>query len=219
MSAIKYILPSSTSELDKLIQSAVKAVNTGRNKLQIACVAILYHAHKHGDYSAAGNTVLSLADSGVRRDTLVEWFKIYGGLQVNDDPETKGGKPFNGWKGADHIKAHFEEAKENMWWLAKAEQDPFVDMSLESDLSKLLSRYGKQLKKAEAAGSEFRGRVITKITQETLDQLLAIADHEPVVESKDSDIMAALEGMIQGPDSEGDSLEAANDEVHAVTNH
>lgn len=204
---IKYNLPTNATELNKLISAALTAVKSGRNRLQVACVAILHHAYKHGDYSAAGNMVLELADSGVRRDAVVEWFKIYGGLLVNDDPETQKDKPFSGWKGVDHIEAHFSDAKENMWWLAKAEKDPFVEGDLGAELAKLLGKYGKMIKKAEKAGSEFRGKIVTKVSQETLDQLMALSSLPPIIESRETDIMAALEGMITGPDTHEDDAD------------
>lgn len=199
MAMPKYTFAKDGAALDKIIDSAVRGARSARSKIQVAAIAILYHAYQHGDYTGAGKLVLGLDGSGVRRDALVEFFKIFGGLTVNEDKDTKQEKPFCAWKGADYIKEHFEEAKKTMWSDCKKEKDPFVELDFNQDLLKLIGRYTKQLKKAEEAGEEFRGKISVKIADETMNHLKALVNTEAeVVEDKDEVVADKLEQLLNG---------------------
>lgn len=101
--------------VDTLIADAIKAAGSAKVKIQQAAVAILLHAYKHNDWRKANDLVEGLGN-GVRRDSLVEWFKTYGGLAVDEQS-----KKFCDWKGPDHIKANIANAKEKDWAECKKE--------------------------------------------------------------------------------------------------
>ena len=102
--------------VDKAIADAIASVGTMKKKVQIACVSILQHAVEHGDYSKAGTLIEGC--TGVNQTAIVEWFRVYGGLEVTD------GEGFTGWQGADYIRERFQEAKKVMWFDLK-KQSPY----------------------------------------------------------------------------------------------
>lgn len=175
MSAIKYVLPSNASDLNKLISSAINSAKTMQTKIQVAAVGILFHAAKHGDYTAANTLVDGLGNSA-RRDALVTWFKLYGGLTISE------GKAFDGWNGKAHIEANFEVAKATMWNDAKKESNPFVELDMEADLRKLVDKYSRAKNKAAKAGSEFKGKINTQINDQLMAQLMELCNFEVIIE-------------------------------------
>ena len=179
-----YTFPKNTNQLNALITDAISSAKTMRDKVQIASVAILWHAEKHGDYSKANKLVNEFVQNlgqGVKRDSLVTWFVKYGGLVVcQDDPNTNG---FISWKGAEYIRDAFDAAKTNMWYDAKGKDKPFVPYSLEDELKKVLSKHSRELKKAQDYDEEKKALVNTNVSDDTIKLLLTLVDLEmPTVE-------------------------------------
>jgi len=142
------IIGKNAKSVDALIQAAVGSGKAMREKVQVAAVAILMHAEKHGDYTKANELVDGMGD-GVNCAGLVEWFKKYGGLVVDEE-----NKCFGGWSGAEYIRDNFKEAKASGWWELK-KQSPWKGFDLEAELEKLLKRAqdaNKKLAKAEQEG-------------------------------------------------------------------
>ena len=176
-----YTFPKNTNQLNALITDAISSAKTMRDKVQIASVAILWHAEKHGDYSKANDLIFGLGQ-GVKRDSLVAWFVKYGGLVVcQDDPNTNG---FISWKGAEYIRDAFDAAKINMWYDVKKDK-PFVPYSLEDELKKVLSKHSRELKKAQDYDEEKKALVNTNVSDDTIKLLLTLVDLEmPTVEDE-----------------------------------
>tara|TARA_R110000824_G_scaffold331635_2_gene518283 strand:- start:1097 stop:1717 length:621 start_codon:yes stop_codon:yes gene_type:complete len=130
---MKYTLPKDASELTKLITTAIKSAQTMRVKVQQAAIGILYHAHKCGDWTAANDLVDGLGH-GVKRDSLVEFFVVFGGLEVNEEA-----KAFAGWAGREHIQDNFDAAKDMMWWDFK-KANPFKGFNAQAEMDKMLKR-------------------------------------------------------------------------------
>lgn len=70
MTAIKYVMPKDAAELAKLCNKAVKSVQSARVSVQQAAVGVLFHAHKHGDWSAANTLVNDLGTPSTLRHWL-----------------------------------------------------------------------------------------------------------------------------------------------------
>jgi len=131
MSKINY-----TTELKKDVDTLIKraGISLGRaeSHVQVAAIAVLIHAAKHGDYSKAGVLVSTVTDNGGLSSSLVKWFAKFGGLTGDD-------KGFTGWQGADHIKNNLDEAKATMWSKFKP-ANPYAGLDLKVELVKLVNR-------------------------------------------------------------------------------
>lgn len=195
--SIKYTLPKNAQELDKLITSAVKAAGTMRAKIQQAAVAVLHHAYQHGDYTKANELVEGLGH-GVKRDSLVEFFIKFGGLTINDE-----GTAFGGWKGKEHIKACFDDAKATMWYdLKKA--NPFKGFSFEQEIAKLLKRKAKIEKDMEGMSDEDKEQVSLTVNDATVQALLNAINFDAMIvteeqpANEDAALIAHLEDDLAG---------------------
>jgi len=162
--------------VDYHIESAIKSAKTMREKVQIAGVAILMHAEKHGDYSKAATLVDGLGN-GVNGSALVAWLVQFGGLEVGK-AEVDGKKvdTFVGWKGKEYIRTNFAEAKATAWWEFK-KQNPYKGMDLSEDLTKLIknaqSRLGA-IAKAEAEGDDELASMLREANNIPSDLLSAL---------------------------------------------
>lgn len=130
--------------VDQLIEQAINSAKSMREKVQLAAVAILIHAEKHGDWTKASDLVDGLGD-GVNGAALVEWFKVYGGLIVDEKEGC-----FSGWKGADHIRKNFESAKATAWWELK-KQSPYKGFDLIATLNRVVQQATNAQAKLEEA--------------------------------------------------------------------
>lgn len=130
--------------VDVLIDSAIKSAKTMKMKVQVAAVAILQHAEKHGDYSKA-NVLVDGLGHGVKADSLVAWFVKFGGLIVDEE-----GKGFGGWKGSEYIKEQFTKAKANAWYDEK-KGNAWAGFNLLDELAKVVKKEENARKKVKAA--------------------------------------------------------------------
>lgn len=174
---MKYILPKNTAQLNNIISEAIIAAATMKEKVQIAAVAVLHHAYLHGDYTKANDLVDGLGH-GVKRDSLVAYFVELGGLTVSE-----GATGFDGWKGKEHIKANFEQAKATMWYDFK-KANPFTGYSLEDELRKVMKRHVATLKKAEGMSDEDKAKVDATVSDETIKQLLGLVNFEVITDDE-----------------------------------
>ena len=125
-----YRFAKTADELNKQIDSAIDSAKTMKQRVQVAAVSILFHAEDCGDYTGAARLIDGLGD-GVNQDALVEFFVLFGGLQV----DTKNGG-FNDWLGREHIREHFQTAKETPWFSLK-KMTPYKGFDADAALCKL----------------------------------------------------------------------------------
>lgn len=123
------------SDVDGTIAHALSSFADTKKRVQVACVAVLYHAMRHGDYSKAQILVDGLV--GLNQRALVEFFVKFGGLTVDEDS-----KKFSGWAGKDFIQGKFAESKTTMWWDLKV-QNPWEGFDLEKELARVLDKASK----------------------------------------------------------------------------
>lgn len=142
---VKYTTFKTVADLDKEIVNTCKAAHTLQGRIQNVAVAILLHAYQHGDWTRCNTLVHGLPD-GIKRKALVEWFVKFGGLVIDE-----GAKEFTSWKGKEHVKANFNEAKAVMWWTFAPEK-PFAGFDLKAELEKLLNKATK----AQATAAKLR---------------------------------------------------------------
>lgn len=168
---MKYVLPKDAAELTKLIDSAVRSAKSMRDKVQVAAVAILHHAYTHGDWTKANDLVEGLGD-GVKRDSLVEYFVVNGGLTVGEGKEG-----FIGWKGKEFIKEHFNDAKENKWWDYK-KSNPFQGWDVNAQVQALAKKYRAMVKASEGMEEADKEKVVLELKDEVLQNFLAMFNLE-----------------------------------------
>ena len=173
--AIKYIQPKDAVQVDSLIGKAVKSVNKARVDVQIAAVAILMHAEKHGDWTKANDLVKGLGNT-INGKALVEWFVVYGGLVV--DPEAD---QFSGWTSAQHIRDKFQDAKSKMWWELKV-QSPFKGFDLEAALLKVCKDHAAVVAKMAAMPEEDQKKVKLIVNDSTIKAVLGLCNFEAILE-------------------------------------
>lgn len=188
---MKYALPKNATELNKIIQSGIKSASTMRTKVQQAAVAILYHAYKCGDWTSANALVEGLGH-GVKRDSLVEFFTVNGGLTI-----AEGAKEFTGWKGADFIKEKFEEAKENMWWDYK-KQNPFAGFEAQKEFDKLIKRM-ESMQKMANDDPDAAEKIHLEVNEAAVRKLMGLVNLEALIEVEEpaNDSVAALEAIVE----------------------
>lgn len=148
MSKINY-----TTELKKNVDSLITRAETtlgkGADHVQIAAVAVLYHAMQHNDYSRAAKMVEMVHAKIGAGQALSKWFVKFGGLTLSEDQ-----KSFTGWKGAEYIKENVSVAKSTMWITFKA-PNPYkgfdLDAAIESLITKAMNELSKAAKDADKA--------------------------------------------------------------------
>lgn len=173
MKAIKYVTAKDAADLEKIQATAIKSVQKARVLVQIAAVATIMHAHKHGDWTYAQKLVDGLGNT-VNGDALVEWFKLYGGLETNDEG-------FIGWSGKDYIEQNFEKAKAKMWWTLKV-KSPFKGFDLEAALQKVIKDHNAMKEKVVALTPEDQEKVNFKVNDATIQAVLKLCNFEAIIE-------------------------------------
>jgi len=177
MAAIKYLTPKDAAAVDAIIGRAIKSVNKARVDVQIASVAILMHAEKHGDWSKANDLVLGLGNT-INGKALVEWFVVYGGLIVDEEQGC-----FVGWSKAEHIRAKFSDAKAKMWWDLKV-QSPFKGFDLEAALLKVCKDHAAVVKKMAAMPEEDQKKVKLMVNDSTIQAVIGLCNFEVMFDDK-----------------------------------
>lgn len=140
--------------------------------MQIAAVATIKHAFDHGDWTYAQKLVDGLGNT-VNGMALVEWFKLYGGLTLDD-------KGFTGWSGKQHIEDNFQAAKDTMWWELK-KANPFKGYSLEAQLQQLIKNHNAIVKKAEDMDEVDKAKIDVKVNDATIQAVLQLCNFDAII--------------------------------------
>lgn len=175
--SIKYVSPKDAAQVDGLIGKAVKSVAKARVDVQIAAVAILMHAEKHGDWTKANDLVKGLGNT-INGAALVEWFCQYGGLTIDEDNDC-----FGGWSGADHIRDNFQAAKGKMWWELK-QKSPFKGFDLDAALAKVVADHAKAVKAMANLSEEDKAKVKLVVNDATIKSVLGLCNFEAIIEGE-----------------------------------
>lgn len=176
MKAIKYVFAKDVAGLEKIQAAAVKSVHNARVSVQIAAVATIRHAFEHGDWSYAGKLVQSLGNT-INGKALVEWFKLYGGLKVDDTG-------FIGWSGAKYIEDNFEKAKAGMWWELKA-ASPFKGFDLEAALQRVIKEHKAIADKVVGMTPEDQAKVKFEVNDATVRAVLKLCNFDAIIGEPD----------------------------------
>jgi len=189
MSAIKYVMPKTAADLDKVQDKAIRAANNARNLIQIALIATVHHLAINHDVRVARRLVDGLHET-VRGKALVQFLTKYGCLTVGEveveDPITaKKSKitTFTGIVGnADEhnakVREVFEEAKETMWWSLKPE-NPYKGFDLQTYLANGLAQVQKAAKLIEE-GKAPPTALSTDVNDKTIRALLALVRFDTI---------------------------------------
>jgi len=186
MTAIRYALPSSVEELDKLQDKAIKAANNARNLIQIALVATVHHLATNHDVRVARRLVDGLSET-VRGKALVQYLVKYGHLTVGEiEVEDQLGKKskvttFTGIEGSadEHnmaVRQTWEDAKNNMWWSFKQES-PYKGFDLDAYINLGI----KQAAAAQAKLTEGKvdsSKINLKVQDATISRLLKLVNFD-----------------------------------------
>lgn len=173
--SIQYVMPKNAKELEAIHSTAIQSVNTARVNVQIAAVATLRHAYVHGDWTYAQKLVDGLGNT-INGKALVEWFKVYGGLEVGDEG-------FIAWSGKDYIKEKFQEAKEKMWWDLKI-ANPYKGFNLEEALQRVLKDHAKAKDQLAKLPEDQKEKVVLTANEATIQAVLKLVNFEQLLEPK-----------------------------------
>lgn len=128
------------------IKRSIKAIADTRTKLvdriQIAALSVIRHAHVHGDITLA-NSLCTAVGAGMKQQALRLYLSEFGPVSPNTDKETAKGSPlvYAKSKRVDEVglDSHMESAAAKMWHDFKTETDA-AEWSLARDINALLSR-------------------------------------------------------------------------------
>lgn len=135
----------------KTINAKIKSIATRGKSLDKDIhetgVAIMQHAEKHHDYSAANRLVAALPKSG-RTKAFIKWFSDHTPYNWNDTD-----KVFKLPKNKDKRRAFLiEEANAVPFWEYTVEKEPG-----EIDVDKMLASLFKRVETAKEQGREVKG--------------------------------------------------------------
>lgn len=192
MSKIAYTLPKDNAELVKVQDSAIRAANSARNKIQLALVATVHHLAQHHDVRMARRLVDGLGDT-VRGKALVEFLTKFGHLRVGEVTEERDGKnvvvtTFVTIKGnADEhnasVRETWEACKETMWWTLKQE-NPYKGFSLNDALKSVI----KQAKAAQSKAAEGADNVsLDDVNDSVIREVLALCKFDAIIDGANDD--------------------------------
>jgi len=151
--------------VDQAIEKAILSVSHGQKLVQVAAVKIIIHTAKHGDYTKAQVLIDGLGE-GIRKDSLVEWFKLYG-LTADD----------KGFTGFDKVQVkdidNLNKAKDVMWWTVKRAANPFKGFNLVEQLEKLDKQATKMQAAAESMEDEEAAKIVIDLDMQRAIRLIA----------------------------------------------
>lgn len=191
---IKYVIAKDVKGLEALQDKAIKSVQSARVHIQVALVATILHMGNHGDWTVASRLVEGLGNT-VNGKAIVEYFKTYGNLSVNDEGFT--GFADKNYKAA--ILATLDAAKEKMWWELKIQQ-PYKGFSLEVALLQVVKNHKLALDKV-AEGKAKAEDVDVAVNDATIRQVLALCQFDAIMADagnvdKVADEIKALETLV-----------------------
>ena len=182
---LKYTLPETEKDLQKLFDAASRSHGKARNDAQIALVGMAYMAYKHGNWDPI-KRYLSHDSVNVDKALQVKWACKFIGLELVDavvKNETTGKdnkiKVFANWKGREYIKENFEAAKATMFWSFK-QPDPMKAWDINAVIRQAINT--KRAKQKKIAGGELtaeeRELIKTNISPEVMQLVLLEAGFE-----------------------------------------
>lgn len=175
----KYKVYADLNALKADMDSAVKASKSLQTKIQVIAWGIMCHAVKHKDWTPANTliaTFITELGDGVRKDALVEWFKL-AGLTVNEAQDG-----FDGWKGAEYIRDNADKLKSTMWYSLK-KSSPFKGFDLKEAIAQLVKR-AKQQQEAKNLAIAGEAKKDAKVTADNADSVVV-----------DLELLAQLEAL------------------------
>lgn len=172
--AIKYTTAKDTKALEALQDKAIRSVQSARVHIQVALVATILHMGQHGDWTVASRLVDGLGNT-VNGKAIVEWFKLYGNMSVNDEGFT--GFTNKDFKAA--ILATLNAAKEKMWWELKIQQ-PYKGFSLEAALQAVIKNHKLALSKV-SEGKAKENDIDVAVNDATIRQVLALCHFDAII--------------------------------------
>jgi hypothetical protein len=180
MSNIKYVEPKDAKELERLQDQAIRATVKARESVQIAAVATLIHAAKHGDWTGANRLTEGLGNT-INGQALVKFFVDFGGLTINADESG-----FGGWAGADFIREHLDAAKAKMWWELR-KVNPFAGYNADVELKKFVDKFAKMRKQLPGLPNEEATKVSFIINEDTMRAVMHLVPFEEIVHIVETD--------------------------------
>ena len=111
------------------IKRTIKSIGTKRVALvemvQGAALAVIFHAHKHGDITLA-NDLCNAVGAGMKHEALRVYLSEFGPMNPNSDRETKGDSPMTFAKGkrleGEALEAMMTKAALTEWHSFKTEK-------------------------------------------------------------------------------------------------
>lgn len=191
---IKYTTAKDVASLEKLQDKAIKSVQSARVHIQVALVATVIHMGTHGDWTVATRLVDGLGNT-VNGKAIVEWFKMFGNLNVGDAGFT--GFTDKGFKAA--ILGTLDAAKATMWWELKP-QNPYKGFSLEAALKAVIKNHNKAMEMVDGDAT-LADKVDVAVNDATIRQVLALCNFNAIVQDasetdKIAAEIAALEAIV-----------------------
>lgn len=137
-----------TDNVRRIVETALKTGKMADKQFHAACLAVAYHAHKHGDIRLICGLVDGLPNS-LRSRSLVAWLKKYAPIKVSK----KKGIQFKAEKQITHgnkLNAHMKKGDENPFWELKQEEKDGANKAF--DLTARLNALLKKAVEAEQKG-------------------------------------------------------------------
>ncbi len=106
--------------------------------VQETAVAIIEHSNIHGDCTSAAHLVSAMPENGVRRAGVVQYFRMYGGINVYKNGKTglldaKRQRDDNG----NLVDGDLDKARANNWYDTNGGRDPVSSFQMEDALKKI----------------------------------------------------------------------------------
>jgi hypothetical protein len=136
------------------IRRSIRSINTARTKLvdaiQMCSLAVIQHAHVHGDVTLASDLCLAVGN-GMKHEALRLYLAEFGPMVPNDDKEAKAAAPMKYSKAkrleGEDLADMMARAAAKQWHDFKTEK-PAEEFSFAADLHRLLAK----LEKASQSG-------------------------------------------------------------------
>jgi hypothetical protein len=152
-----------TAEITKeigLIKTAGKKLD---DRIQLAGLSVLNHAHLHGDVTVVNSLFLAMPQ-GARGKALAEWLLAYGNVSKNTDKKSAKTAPFVYAKDrtvtGEALDARLAQATGKPWYKFAPEPKVADMFDFQAALASLMAR----AEKAEAQGVKIEGAdLLTKI--------------------------------------------------------
>lgn len=132
------------------IKKNIKSIGAARAKLtdsiQQAALAVILHAHKHGDVTLASDLCIAVGN-GMKHEALRLYLATFGPMNPNPDKDTAKTAPMIYSKvkrveEAEDLDERMTAAADVRWYAAQTEKNA-ADWSLAGDIHKMLAKLSK----------------------------------------------------------------------------